>query len=112
MKNNCLQNVTLFDGAVRKCVLDCNNDNVADTSNISVAAAENFDALHTLCTTIVRYVQISLHLYHDFSPLASSLDNFDESPALVLGQVATLHDANCVAIVCIVFLVVSLKLLC
>src|SRR6516225_12457471 len=63
--------VALLDAAARDCLLDRNNDDVANRCGPALGSAQYLDALDTACAGVVGDVEIRLHLNHAASPLFS-----------------------------------------
>ena len=73
-------------------------------------AAQNTDALQFLGTAVVSSTEKCFLLNHVRSSLLSLFDDLYQSPTLVLGQRASLHNLNGVAYAALVVLVMSLQL--
>jgi len=62
-------NVALLHAAARNCVFYRDDDDVADGGEATLRTAEDLNAHNPLSAGVIRNVQITLHLNHDYASL-------------------------------------------
>src|SRR5690606_8461479 len=103
--------LALLDLAARDRVLDGHLDDVTDVRVAALGAAQHLDAHHFLGAGVVGGLEVALYLDHVLgSLLRRARDDFDHAPVLGLGQRPALGDANDIAFVAGVVLVMRVEL--
>src|SRR5687767_9559748 len=109
--HHCARNIRFLDGAVRERVLHGDDDDIAERGVAPASSAEHADHERRLRARVVRYLDHRFLLDHWSSPLTCTFDDFDHAPPLVLRQRPGLHDADGIARLGFVLLVVRFELL-
>src|SRR3954467_4617152 len=105
------RHVRLLYGAVRERVLHGDDHDIAERCVPPARSAEHADHERRFRARVVRYLDHRFLLDHWSSPLTCTFDDFDHAPPLVLRQGPGLHDADGVARLGLVLLVVRFELL-